>query len=139
MSCWRFRGPAMLFTTKLNIGSEKTPPRGGRPVLSSRLGLCESSRILRFLPPLLRQKKALAALERTVNHPAHQFWPDDVSVVEGLAQFRNQIVGHQQVVDAYLIALAIHHRGRLATLDKRITGLIEKGSLAASHLELIGS
>jgi predicted nucleic acid-binding protein len=28
--------------------------------------------------------------------------------------------GHQQITDAYLLALAIHHRGKLATLDQGI-------------------
>lgn len=40
------------------------------------------------------------------------------------------IGGHQRVTDAYLIALAMRHRGKLATLDQAIeawgpTGAIE--------------
>jgi predicted nucleic acid-binding protein len=36
------------------------------------------------------------------------------------AEVGKRIVGHQQITDAYLLALAIHHRGRLATMDENI-------------------
>ncbi len=32
-------------------------------------------------------------------------------------------IGHRQVTDAYLVALARHHHGRLATLDKGLAAL----------------
>ncbi len=35
-------------------------------------------------------------------------------------------MGHQQVTDAYLLALAIHHKGRLATLDRKLTALFSE-------------
>src|SRR5947209_10253684 len=31
-----------------------------------------------------------------------------------------RLFGHQQVTHAYLLALAIHHKGKLATLDQRV-------------------
>jgi uncharacterized protein len=63
-------------------------------------------------------KEALQALEITTEHPGHQFWPDELGVAEALADSR--LFGHQQVTDAYLLALAIHHKGKLATLDQRV-------------------
>jgi uncharacterized protein len=44
------------------------------------------------------------------------------------------ITGHQQITDAYLLALASRHRGKLVTLDSALAGLAEKGSTA---LEII--
>jgi len=82
-------------------------------------------------------KEALNALEASTKHPAHQFWPDDIPVAGGLAKRRDRIVGHQQVTDCYLLALAIHHRGKLATMDRGLLGLMIEGSPAGSHVELI--
>jgi uncharacterized protein len=45
--------------------------------------------------------------------------------------------GHRQITDAYLLGLAIHNRGKLATLDRGILQLA--GSDFAGHVELIGS
>ena len=39
------------------------------------------------------------------------------------------VIGHRQVTDAYLVALARHHHGRLATLDKGLATL-DKGLAA---------
>lgn len=46
--------------------------------------------------------------------PRIEFWPDDLSYAD--ADMRD-VVGHRQVTDAYLVALAAHHGGLLATLD----------------------
>ena len=69
-------------------------------------------------------KEALEALEITTQHPAHQFWPDGLGVVEALAGLKSHLFGHQQVTDAYLLGLAIHHKGKLATLDQRVAELL---------------
>ena len=37
-----------------------------------------------------------------------------------MAKLQDRIVGHPQITDAYLLALAMHHRSKLATLDKGI-------------------
>jgi predicted nucleic acid-binding protein len=33
------------------------------------------------------------------------------------------VIGHRQVTDAYLVALARHHDGRLATFDRGLAAL----------------
>ena len=65
-------------------------------------------------------KEAIEALEINTKHPTHQFWPDDIPLATAMAKLRDRIVGHQQITDAYLLALAMHHRSKLATLDKGI-------------------
>lgn len=50
----------------------------------------------------------------------HRFWPDSISYAD-LPE--HGIVGHRQVTDAYLAALAAHHQGALATLDKALANL----------------
>jgi toxin-antitoxin system PIN domain toxin len=86
-----------------------------------------------FSPRAVSPKEALDSLAANTRHPGHQFWPDDIAVAEGLMSLRSRIVGHQQITDAYLLALATHHRGKLATLDK---GILAWGSESA--VELIG-
>ncbi len=52
--------------------------------------------------------------------PHHHFWPDDVSLSNELL-FRWQMIGgHQKVTDVYLLGLAVHHHGRLATFDRSV-------------------
>jgi predicted nucleic acid-binding protein len=51
--------------------------------------------------------------------------------------FQNRLVGHQQVTDAYLLALARKKGGKLATLDRSVAGLLPSGSPEASSLEVI--
>ncbi len=50
----------------------------------------------------------------------HSFWSADL----GFDQVNmRSILGHRQVTDAYLAALAGHHQGRLATLDRGLAAL----------------
>ena len=58
---------------------------------------------------------ALAALEAISRQPNHVFWPDNLGY--GDASLRG-VIGHRQVTDAYLAALAEHHGGVVATLDR---------------------
>ncbi len=48
----------------------------------------------------------------------HVFWPYDVSVCDTRAFSLS--VGHRQLTDVYLLALAVTHGGRLATFDRSI-------------------
>jgi predicted nucleic acid-binding protein len=38
--------------------------------------------------------------------------------------FAKKLAGHQQVTDAYLLGLAIHKRGKLATMDRAVRTLL---------------
>lgn len=50
----------------------------------------------------------------------HRFWPDDLGYD---AVDLRAVVGHRQVTDAYLAALARAHGGRLATLDRGLAAV----------------
>ncbi|MGC2481470.1 MAG: TA system VapC family ribonuclease toxin [Candidatus Sulfotelmatobacter sp.] len=73
--------------------------------------------------------EAVEALRVSLGDDAHQFWPDSISFPDAVGLLRGRISGHQQVTDAYLVALAIRHRGKLATLDRRIVQLSPAGSV----------
>ena len=58
--------------------------------------------------------QARAVLAGVTGHRAHRFWPDDLDVS---AVPLTGVIGHRQVTDAYLAALARHHGGQVATFD----------------------
>ena len=67
-------------------------------------------------------QSALDVLAALTSHSRHRFWPDDIGYSAVLTR---GLQGHRQVTDAYLAALARHHRGRLATFDQGLAALHE--------------
>jgi len=82
-----------------------------------------------FSPRAVSPAEAIDALRVTIRHQAHQFWADDVAVSDALAALGIRISGHQQVTDAYLLVLAANHKGKLATLDKKLAGWAEAAGM----------
>jgi toxin-antitoxin system PIN domain toxin len=82
-------------------------------------------------------QEATRLLVANLNHPGHRFWKDELTLAEGLHRFQSKLKGHQQVGDAYLLGLAVHQRGKLATFDKKIGDLLSK-STDWGYLEVIG-
>ncbi|MCX6592132.1 MAG: PIN domain-containing protein [Acidobacteria bacterium] len=70
--------------------------------------------VIRFYLRKLPIKETKQLVARIHADPRHQFWPDSISYTQ-LPE--KGIVGHRQVTDAYLVALAAHHSGTLATMD----------------------
>jgi len=62
----------------------------------------------------------LTILQQLRSLPGHQFWEDSVSAADGRVLPSLLGVSSKQLTDVYLLALAVHHDGRLATLDSRI-------------------
>jgi len=62
----------------------------------------------------------LPLLKRLRSLPAHQFWPDAVSLAESEAVPSLAGISPRQMTDLYLLALAVSRGGRLVTLDARI-------------------
>ncbi|UUX97212.1 TA system VapC family ribonuclease toxin [Aquabacterium sp. J223] len=56
----------------------------------------------------------LKALTQAVDH---EFWPDDVSLLDESVIDVGRLHGHRQITDAYLLALAVRHEGALASFD----------------------
>jgi len=81
-----------------------------------------------FSPSAVTPADALALLRANLQHPAHRFWEDDVSLIQAVGPFSERLVGHQQVSDAYLLGLVIHRKGKLATLDRGVLTLLEEKS-----------
>jgi len=90
-----------------------------------------------FSRRVVSPRDALEVLRANLQHRAHRFWADDLGVAEALAQFEGRLNGHQQVTDGYLLALAIHQKGRLATLDSGVASLLADQSDEKKHLVLV--
>jgi uncharacterized protein len=82
-------------------------------------------------------QEAVKLLGVNLNHPAHRFWADELSFVQATQPFDRRLAGHQQVTDAYLLGLARHKHGKLATMDRAVLALILEKSSAGDFVELI--
>jgi toxin-antitoxin system PIN domain toxin len=80
---------------------------------------------------------ALVLLASNLAHETHDFWIEDLSVAAALGAVPRKLQGHKQVTDAYLLALAIHHHGVLATFDRGIETLA--AGWGTSALELVSA
>lgn len=47
----------------------------------------------------------------------HEFWPDDISILDESLVRAERLHGPKQLTDIYLLALAVHHDGRFITFD----------------------
>lgn len=59
-------------------------------------------------------------LGRAVADASHAFWPDGFSLLEAGRIHWNRVLSSRQITDAYLLALAATHGGRLVTFDRGI-------------------
>lgn len=82
-------------------------------------------------------REAIGVLAANTVAKDHAFWPDELPFAEAVAFAGAQLVGHQQVTDAYLLGLAIRRGGVLATLDQRIPALIEPKSAERRAVEMV--
>ena len=65
-----------------------------------------------------------AVMERLAEATAgsiHEFWPDDITLLDAHVADSTRIHGPRQVSDVYLLALAVRHGGRLVTFDTSVS------------------
>jgi toxin-antitoxin system PIN domain toxin len=68
---------------------------------------------------------------------SHEFWAQDISVLDLLPEIRRRLGGHKQVSDAMRLDLAIRKEGRLVTLDQRVRNLLPADSPLQDAIEVI--
>jgi toxin-antitoxin system PIN domain toxin len=51
----------------------------------------------------------------------HEFWPDDVSLLDAKVADSTRIHGPRQLTDLYLLALAVRHEGQFITFDTSVS------------------
>jgi len=68
-------------------------------------------------------------LSRLRSAPGWHFWADDVSLLDVIDP--DTTIPHSQITDLYLLGLAAHKGGKLATLDSRINASAVRGGRQA--------
>jgi len=59
-------------------------------------------------------------MARLMALPGHEFWPDDVSLMDSNRVDPARLLDSAQVTDTYLLVLAVAHSGQLATFDRKL-------------------
>ena len=88
-----------------------------------------------FSRDALSPPDAIVLLTQNLVHPAHEFWTSSLQVPAALKGIERELQGHLQVTDAYLLALASHRKGLLATFDRGMASLA--GDTLGSALEIV--
>jgi toxin-antitoxin system PIN domain toxin len=79
-------------------------------------------------------REAVESLRRLRAGTAHEFWLDDASLAD--EPLFERLRGHQQVTDAYLLALAARRKGKLATFDQALSALAESAGMSKHILQI---
>lgn len=77
-----------------------------------------------------------AQLAQLCQDTDHEFWPCDVTLRDESKIDWSRVMGHNQITDPYLLALAVQHDGALASLDHRVALSAVRGA-HARHLQLL--
>lgn len=77
---------------------------------------------------------AMASLIAMKKVPQHHFWADDISLTDSLRVDPDRLLTSAHLTDVYLLALAVAHGGRFATLDRRMMSIAVAGGAAALHV-----
>lgn len=75
-------------------------------------------------------------LREATAHGAHEFWTDELSVLDRDIVDVTRVHGARQLTDVYLLALAVRHGGRLVTFDRAIPRSAVNGA-RATHLVVL--
>lgn len=75
-------------------------------------------------------------LREATADPSHAFWSDDLSLLDPTLVDTTRVHGARQLTDAYLLALAVQHDGRLVTFDRAIPLAAVCGA-TAGHLVVL--
>ncbi len=90
----------------------------------------------RYSPVAEAPGRTAARLRALCQSRDHRFWPDDVSLCTTELFMDAVVYPHHAVTDVYLLALAKHHGGRLATFDRAIP-LDAAAGASRDHLLLL--
>jgi uncharacterized protein len=72
----------------------------------------------RGYPGALRVRAVVERLDIASKPRLHEFWPNDVSLLDPALLDPSRIHGPRQITDLYLLALAVRHRGSFVTFDR---------------------
>ncbi|HYL04263.1 MAG TPA: TA system VapC family ribonuclease toxin [Steroidobacteraceae bacterium] len=71
-------------------------------------------------PNPLPVEAVMQRLAEACRSAVHEFWADDVSLLDPQVADPRRILSFRQLTDLYLLALAVAHEGRFVSFDKSI-------------------
>ena len=71
-------------------------------------------------PNALSVRAVMERLREATRSAHHEFWADDVSLLDPRIADASRIHGPRQLTDVYLLALAVHRNGRFVTFDASV-------------------
>jgi toxin-antitoxin system PIN domain toxin len=90
-----------------------------------------------FSPYAPAWAEAVTMLRRHTESARHCFWPDSLTLAELDQRLGSRIKGPSQITDAYLLALAMQHQGRMVSFDYRMEALAPPGSTEREALLIL--
>src|SRR5260370_37415067 len=85
--------------------------------------------------PSSRSPPAIAAsILQLQKIPGHTFWPDDITLLDSTRVDITRLATTAQVTDSYLLALAVAHKGKFATFDRRLISTAVHNGTQALHV-----
>lgn len=87
-------------------------------------------------PNPLKVGAIMERLTEATATPQHQFWADDISLLDPSVADRTRIHGPRQVTDLYLLALAVRQGGCFVSFDASIPRTAVKGA-EKTHLVIL--
>jgi len=79
-------------------------------------------------PSPVSVSRAIELLQGATQTKIHEFWADDLSLLDQGIINHDMIHGSKQVTDVYLLALAVKNQGRLVSMDQSIPISSVRGS-----------
>ena len=89
------------------------------------------------IPDARPPSEAIALLSQLTTLEGHTFWADATRFPDNPHLDPSRLVGHRQVTDAHLVALALQHGGRLVTFDRGISDVVPSGIAPDSVLTIL--
>jgi hypothetical protein len=105
------------------------------PVTQSGFVRVSSNR--RVMPQAKTPQEAILLLRRIVALEKHEFWTDKTSLASAEFVDVRKLLGHRQITDAHLLAVALENGGCLATFDAGIGELVPASHPKADAVHVI--
>lgn len=86
-------------------------------------------------PNTISIKEAIRTLSQAVAEPAHEFLPDDISLLDQQLIAHQHVQGPKQLNDIYLLALSVYHGAQFVTLDEGVSRVtVPQATNASVHV-----
>lgn len=104
---------------------------------ATQAGFLRVSSNRRLVPAAKSPGDVLEVLRAITRLEDHRFWPDETDFTRTEHLAPEKLLGHRQIPDAHLVALALAHQGRLATLDRGVREIVPEGRLAGELVRVL--